>query len=548
MPTVAAVTVTDDPTSLNSPPGVPVSTTLTITNVGNVAYDAAISPTLPSGWTISGEDTPVSLAVGASTTETVDYHPARRHAAQFDAGRDADLRTRRRTRHRLGPRRDAEPGHGRSGYPGGRFGRRAGRRDAGRAGLVSYTVTNSLGTVVFTSTPVPIALPEVIGVTSVDLGNLDTTGFSPGTYYDQCHRQRFQRQCPSPAPTGQGNLFVGAPITASQSLSADTLAAGQRHGYQHAFDRRPGTIGPGRHGQRRGKRGRPAATGLLDRRGGYHGRRREQSGQPDGGRHVRLGHAQQRAPRTSARWPATTWSWPRATPTARSTSWSIRWPIRPARRLLGNTTIDYQFPGSLFVARDHGLRDDLRLRLLRRRPEHDHRPVRRLPGHRLQQPGQPRALQLAGQYVGDARRRREQRQRRRGGLELLGLRGRLHLDRRRHANGKRTAPGRQYLQSGQPVGNGHAHDSGHDSGARRGRPGEPGLGRRHHGRMAEPVRQCAGQPDRQSHADAAGYHQSGRSGDPRQHVGQRRHGFARGDREHRWLGGQPVRDQQCGVQ
>ena len=75
MPTVAAVTVTDNPTSLNSTPGVPVATRLTVTNAGNVAYDAAISPTLPSGWTISGTSTPVSLAIGASTTETATIIP-----------------------------------------------------------------------------------------------------------------------------------------------------------------------------------------------------------------------------------------------------------------------------------------------------------------------------------------------------------------------------------------------------------------------------------------------------------------------------------------
>ena len=93
MPTIAAVTVTDDPASLNSTPGVPVSTTLTITNVGNVAYDAAISPTLPSGWTISGANTPVSLAVGAIDDRDGDDHAAGQCPAQFVAGRDADLRT-----------------------------------------------------------------------------------------------------------------------------------------------------------------------------------------------------------------------------------------------------------------------------------------------------------------------------------------------------------------------------------------------------------------------------------------------------------------------
>ncbi len=105
-------------------------------------------------------------------------------------------------------------------------------------GTVSYTVTNSSGTVVFTSTPVAIALPEVTGVTSVDLGNLDTTGFSPGTYTINVSVSDSTGTL-IPGATGQGELFVAAPITASQSLATnragarqsptDTLDTEQRH-------------------------------------------------------------------------------------------------------------------------------------------------------------------------------------------------------------------------------------------------------------------------------------------------------------------------------
>ena len=92
-------------------------------------------------------------------------------------------------------------------------------------GTVSYTVTNSQGTVVFTSTPAAIALPEVIGVTSVDLGTLDTTGFSPGTYTIIVSISD-STGTPIAGTTGQGELYIAAPITASQSLSADTLTPG----------------------------------------------------------------------------------------------------------------------------------------------------------------------------------------------------------------------------------------------------------------------------------------------------------------------------------
>ena len=93
MPTVAAVTVTDYPTSLNSTPGVPVTTTLTVTNVGNVAYDAAISPTLPSGWTISGEDSAGFAGHRGTDDRNGNDYSANECPAQFNAERDADLRT-----------------------------------------------------------------------------------------------------------------------------------------------------------------------------------------------------------------------------------------------------------------------------------------------------------------------------------------------------------------------------------------------------------------------------------------------------------------------
>ena len=94
MPTIAAVTVTDNPTSLNSTPGVPVATRLTVTNAGNVAYDAAISPTLPSGWTISGTRHAGFAGHRGLDDRNGNDHSASRCRPQFNPERDADVRTR----------------------------------------------------------------------------------------------------------------------------------------------------------------------------------------------------------------------------------------------------------------------------------------------------------------------------------------------------------------------------------------------------------------------------------------------------------------------
>ena len=83
----------------------------------------------------------------------------------------------------------------------------------------------------------------------------------------------------------------------------------------------------------------------------------EQSGQPDRGRHVRLGHAQHRRhePGCAGR-KRPGGGLGNTNGTFNFLVYSLATPSSPT--LLGNTTIDYQFPGSLFVAGDYGLRDD----------------------------------------------------------------------------------------------------------------------------------------------------------------------------------------------
>ena len=64
---------------------------------------------------------------------------------------------------------------------------------------------------------------DQLGLTTVDLGNLDTTGFADGsdtitvTVADQSGSR-------SPAATGQGSLVIGLPVTASSDDHPDDAA------------------------------------------------------------------------------------------------------------------------------------------------------------------------------------------------------------------------------------------------------------------------------------------------------------------------------------
>ena len=75
VPKIDAVTVSASPSSLSTSPGVPITDTVTITNVGNAEEgNIALTDTLPSGLTLTGL-APVSLAVGQTTTETITLTP-----------------------------------------------------------------------------------------------------------------------------------------------------------------------------------------------------------------------------------------------------------------------------------------------------------------------------------------------------------------------------------------------------------------------------------------------------------------------------------------
>ncbi len=322
MPTIAAVTVTDDPTSLSSTPGVPVTTTLTITNVGNVAYDAAISPTLPSGWTISGEDTPGFA--GRRSLDDRDRNDHSRGHAPLNTVQDVTLTYGQASAQNavsvigVTPNPSTVEADTQVDVTASLL---AGVTQA-EQGSVSYTVTNSLGTVVFTSTPVAVSLAEVIGVTNVDLGTLDTTGFSPGAYTINVSVSDASNQ-PIAGATGQGQLFIAAPITATQSLSANTLTPGSGTVTGTLSIAAQGLIGQ-------------VATDSAGASVVTSGNLAYVIGTQD----ITIVDVSNPASPTVVgtfgsgtlntggtnlgRWPEMTWSWPRATPTALSTCSSIR--------------------------------------------------------------------------------------------------------------------------------------------------------------------------------------------------------------------------------
>ena len=75
MPNVDAVTITSNPTSLNTIPGTPVTATLTLTDAGNVPETVSLAATLPAVL-MASTLSPVRLAVGQTTTETITLTPA----------------------------------------------------------------------------------------------------------------------------------------------------------------------------------------------------------------------------------------------------------------------------------------------------------------------------------------------------------------------------------------------------------------------------------------------------------------------------------------
>ncbi|HEY2784103.1 MAG TPA: transglutaminase domain-containing protein [Fimbriiglobus sp.] len=94
-----------------------------------------------------------------------------------------------------------------------------------QAASALFTVLDAGSNIVFTSSPVSVALHLLTTLTTANLGMLDTTGFAKGDYTIFVTVSDAQGT-PIPGATGSGHLLVGSPITASLTTDPTTLAPG----------------------------------------------------------------------------------------------------------------------------------------------------------------------------------------------------------------------------------------------------------------------------------------------------------------------------------
>ena len=94
-----------------------------------------------------------------------------------------------------------------------------------RQALASFTLKNSAGATVFTSTPVSINLPALPVDQTIDLGPLNTTGLAPGAYSIDASVTETGGQAIAGA-TGTGTLLIDSPIAAGLSVDAEQVSPG----------------------------------------------------------------------------------------------------------------------------------------------------------------------------------------------------------------------------------------------------------------------------------------------------------------------------------
>jgi uncharacterized membrane protein len=225
MPAVEALTISSNPPAVSASPGTAASVTLTIHNVGNVAANSALLANSAPGLTIGGLIGPFSLAVGASTTQTITLTPAASAALNSTLTESITL----------GPAasQDAvgvvgvspDPSFAEAGQPVNVSAQVLSGVTAGQQGQASFTITDSTNKVVFTSTPVPVTLSTLTALATVTLGILDTSALAPGEYTIQVTIANSSGQ-PIAGATGSGSLVIGSPVTASLAVDTSGLALG----------------------------------------------------------------------------------------------------------------------------------------------------------------------------------------------------------------------------------------------------------------------------------------------------------------------------------
>ncbi|HVX12981.1 MAG TPA: DUF4214 domain-containing protein [Pirellulales bacterium] len=239
MPTVVAATITATPTQVATTPGTATTAQVTITNVGNVAYDPALATTTDSGLTISGLTTPGVVPIGQSVTETVTLSPdastplnsvlnATVSVAPAPAQNMVSVLSVSATAAAAQTTLSGTPPPEGFVVAGQSVNVSSDVQSAvaqTEQGTVLFTVTNGQGDTVFTSTPAPITLSTIGSVTTVDLGNFSTSGFAAGEYTVHVTVDD-STGTPIAGATGLGDFFVNLPITASLAITSDNQTPG----------------------------------------------------------------------------------------------------------------------------------------------------------------------------------------------------------------------------------------------------------------------------------------------------------------------------------
>ena len=234
-----------NPNSQVAQPQTPTEFPVELTNNGTATetYDLSLG-SLPDGVTGSFNQDSVTLAPGRATN-TAGAPGLVAHADPDVHNRVASVQLqgdgRRRGRagdHPDGHRRLHGPagaglghlgGHQsplrQRGYFGGGLARVLNAVNQEQQALVSYVVTGPGGQTVFTSQPVATTLTVLTSLTTVALGDLNTTGFAAGDYTIAVSVTTASGQ-PIPGATGQGTLLIGSPVTASLSSSPTSAPPG----------------------------------------------------------------------------------------------------------------------------------------------------------------------------------------------------------------------------------------------------------------------------------------------------------------------------------
>ncbi|HWB10387.1 MAG TPA: DUF4214 domain-containing protein [Pirellulales bacterium] len=242
MPAIEAATVTSTPAEVATTPGVATTAIVTIMNVGNVAYDPALAITTDGGLTISGLNSVGMIPVGQFVTETATLTPDSN--TPLNSILNATVNVAPAAAQEVVSVLSVNAITAVAAAPGNAAGATSapptfvtagqsldvsadvlsavGQAEQGEA---SFTVTNSQGAMVFSSTSVPVTLSAISAVATLDLGDFSTGGFIAGEYAVHVTVADGSGN-PIPGATGTGNFVVGLPVSASLSSDADNQTPG----------------------------------------------------------------------------------------------------------------------------------------------------------------------------------------------------------------------------------------------------------------------------------------------------------------------------------